>query len=584
MKKVINILVIGMLGTVVSISILLAVLYLYIEEEVRTPGEVSSSTLRNVNQGALIGFETENGTHAWLGIPYAKPPIAELRWKAPRPAPPWSGQYKALDFSSDCVQPWHGSEDCLYLNVWAPSDLETDQLLPVMFWIHGGGNTSGSSSSVSYDGANLAYHHDLIVVSINYRLGPLGWFRHPALRNDSPEDNSGNYGTLDIIEALRWVRENVGAFGGDAENVTIFGESAGGFNVITMLASPLAKGLFHKAIVQSGGIDITPIAFAENYLDDSDPGSPRSAKEMVNNLLVIDSLAQESRPLTRQTAKIQQQAMSPEALANYILTKSPDQIFEAFAYQDPHKIESQNRISAGQPTVFGDGFVLPSNTKKSVLFSDISKYNAVPIILGTNRDEVTLFHFTNSEYINMLFGVLPVGFKDREGYQKMIRHGSDLWKLRGVDSLASLMKEAQGEQVFAYRWDLDDLRDIGFIDLQSLLGASHAMEIPFVFGNLTNSIRIYYKGSMTAETEAVSRSMMSYWAQFAYTGDPGKGRSGEEVAWTEWQNGEPDQQRLMIFDSALDGGNRMSSERITEEILKTRSLKYGPSSEKSLPF
>ncbi len=584
MTKVIKIFVIGMLGTVMSISILLAVLYLYIKEEVRTPGEVSSSTLRNVNQGALIGFETENGTHAWLGIPHAKPPIAELRWKAPRPAPPWSGQYKALDFSSDCVQPWHGSEDCLYLNVWAPSDLETDQLLPVMFWIHGGGNTSGSSSSVSYDGANLAYHHDLIVVSINYRLGPLGWFRHPALRNDSPEDNSGNYGTLDIIEALRWVRENVGAFGGDAENVTIFGESAGGFNVITMLASPLAKGLFHKAIVQSGGIDITPIAFAENYLDDSDPGSLRSAKEMVNNLLVIDSLAQESRPLTRQTAKIQQQAMSPEALANYILTKSPDQIFEAFAYQDTHKKENQNRIGVGQPNVFGDGFVLPSNTKKSVLFSDISQYNAVPIILGTNRDEVTLFHFTNSEYINMLFGVLPVGFEDREGYQKMIRHGSDLWKLRGVDSLASLMKEAQGEQVFAYRWDLDDLRDIGFIDLQSLLGASHAMEIPFVFGNLTNSIRIYYKGSMTAETEAVSRSMMSYWAQFAYTGDPGKGRSGEEVAWTEWQNGEPDQQRLMIFDSALDGGNRMSSERITEEILKTRSLKYGPSSEKSLPF
>ena len=128
----------------------------------------------------------------------------------------------------------------------------------------------------------------------------------------------------------------------------------------------------------------------------------------------------------------------------------------------------------------------------------------------------------------------------------------------------------------SYRWDLDDLRDLGFIDLQSLLGASHAMEIPFVFGNLTNSIRIYYQGSMTAETEAVSTSMMSYWAQFAYTGDPGRGRSGEEVEWTEWQNGEPNQQRLMIFDSVLDGGNRMSAEQITEEMLKTRSLKDGP--------
>ncbi len=574
MKRVIKILLLFVLVTVVSISILLASLYIYVKEEVTTPGEASSTTLRNIKQGTLIGFETDNGTHAWLGIPYAQPPLGSLRWKAPRPAEAWSGQYRAVDFSSDCAQPWQGSEDCLYLNVWAPNEV-TNRPLPVMFWIHGGGNTRGSSSSVSYNGANLAYQHGLIVVSINYRLGPLGWFRHPALRNDSPEDNSGNYGTLDIIEALRWVRTNIGAFGGDTENVTIFGESAGGYNVLTMLASPLAEGLFHKAIVQSGGIDITPVTHAENYLDDADPGSPRSAREMVNNLLVIDSLAQNSPPLTRRTAKMQQEAMSTQALASYMLTKSPDQIFAALTYQGPRKVESQKTQSAGQPNIFGDGFVLPNNMEKSVLFSDISLYNAVPIILGTNRDEMTLFNLTNSTYIDMLFGVLPVRFKDREGYQKMIQYGSDLWKLRGVDSLASLMRKAQGKQVFAYRWDLDDLRDLGFIDLQSLLGASHAMEIPFVFGNLTNSIRIYYQGSMTAETEAVSTSMMSYWAQFAYTGDPGRGRSGEEVEWTEWQNGEPNQQRLMIFDSVLDGGNRMSSERITEATLKTRSLKDG---------
>ena len=211
-----------------------------------------------------------------------------------------------------------------------------------------------------------------------------------------------------------------------------------------------------------------------------------------------------------------------------------------------------------------------------MLFSDISRYNAVPIILGTNRDEMTFFNLTNGSYVNTLFGLLPIGFKDQDGYKKMIRYGSDLWKLRGVDSLARSMKKSQGENVFAYRWDLDDLRDLGFIDLQTLLGAAHAMEVPFVFGNLTNSMRIYFKGSMTAESEAVSASMMSYWAQFAYTGDPGRGRSGEEVAWTEWQNDGLDQKRLMIFDSALNGGNRMSAEQITEEMLKTRSLKDGP--------
>lgn len=573
MKRALKIFLLLVLVLVVSIAILLAGLYIYVKEEVRTPGEASSATLRNISQGALIGFETDNGTHAWLGIPYAQPPLAALRWKAPRPPLAWSGNYQAVDFSSDCAQPWHGSEDCLYLNVWAPNDVKPDRPLPVMLWIHGGGNTGGSSSSVSYDGANLAHQHDLIVVSINYRLGPLGWFRHPALRNDSPEDNSGNYGTLDIIEALRWVRANIGAFGGDAENVTIFGESAGGFNVMTMLASPLAEGLFHKAIVQSGGIDITPVALAENYLDDADPGSPRSAREMVNNLLVIDSLTQDSPPLTRQTAKTQQEAMRTEALASYMLMKSPDQIFEAFAYQDPRRMEGQKSKSAGQPNVFGDGFVLPSGMENSVLFSDSSHYNAVPIILGTNRDEMTFFHLTNSSYVKTLFGLLPIGFKDRDGYKEMIRYGSDLWKLRGVDSLASLMKESQGEKVFAYRWDLDDLRDLGFIDLQTLLGAAHGMEVPFVFGTLTNSMRIYYEGSMTAETQAVSASMMSYWAQFAYTGNPDRGRSGEEVAWTDWQNGGLDQERLMIFDSALDGGNRMSAEQITEEMLETRSLK-----------
>tara|TARA_B100001057_G_scaffold499079_1_gene608417 strand:+ start:332 stop:2089 length:1758 start_codon:yes stop_codon:yes gene_type:complete len=576
MKRVIKIFLLCVLVLAVTISILVTGLYIYVKEEVITPREVSSATLRNIQQGTVIGFDTDNGAHAWLGIPYAQPPVATLRWKAPRPALGWPGTYQAVDFSSDCSQPWRGSEDCLYLNVWAPNVVKPDKPLPVMFWIHGGGNTGGSSNSVSYDGANLASAHGLIVVSINYRLGPLGWFRHPALRTDSPEDNSGNYGTLDIIEALKWVRDNILEFGGDTENVTIFGESAGGFNVLSMLASPQAKGLFHKAIVQSGGIDITPVALAENYFDDINPGSPKSSKEMVNNLLVIDSSAQDGPPMTRQTAKAQQEAMQAEEIVSYMMAKSPDQIFSAFAFQDPNQEESQKRKNRGQPNIFGDGFVLPSGSETSVLFSDTSRYNAVPIILGTNRDEVTIWNLTNKTYVKTLFSVLPIGFKDLKGYQKMIRYNSDLWKLRGVDSLASLMKKAQGEKVFAYRWDLDDLRNLGFIDLKVLLGASHAMEIPFVFGNLTNSMRIYYQNSMTAETEAVSTSMMSYWAQFAYTGDPGRGRSGQEVEWTEWQNGELEQQRLMIFDSTSDRGNRMSPERITRAMLEARLLKDGP--------
>ena len=133
-----------------------------------------------------------------------------------------------------------------------------------------------------------------------------------------------------------------------------------------------------------------------------------------------------------------------------MLKKSPDQIFEAFAYQDPHRMEGQKPQSAGQPSVFGVGFVLPSGMENSVLFSDISRYNAVPIILGTNHDKVNLFYLTNGSYINKLFRLLPIGFKDQDGYKKMIRYGSDLWKLRGVDSLARLMRESRGENVFTY--------------------------------------------------------------------------------------------------------------------------------------
>jgi len=580
MKRVIKIFLVCLLLVIVAVSILLVGLYIHVKEEVRTPGVATSATLRRINQGTLIGFETDNGAHAWLGIPYAQPPIGALRWKAPRPALTWSGIHQAIDFSSACVQQWHGAEDCLYLNVWAPNDVKVNQSLPVMFWIHGGGNTGGSSKSASYDGANLASTHDLIVVSINYRLGPFGWFRHPALLTESPTDNSGNYGTLDIIEALRWVRDNIHEFGGDAENVTIFGESAGGFNVLSMMVSPQSKDLFHKAIVQSGGIDIAPVALAENYVDDTNPGSSRSSREMVNNLLVIDSLAQSGPPMTRQIAKMHQESMSAGELAEYMRGKSPDQILKAFEYQHPNQKDVQKQKIMGQPHTFGDGFVLPRGTETSVLFSDTSKYNAVPIILGTNRDEMTLFNLVNENYIKTLFGVLPIGFKDLGGYQKMIRYSSDLWKLRGVDSLATLIKKAQRGKVFAYRWDLDDLRDLGIIDLKLLLGASHAMEIPFVFGNLTDSMRIYYQDSMTAEIEAVSNSMMSYWAHFAYTGDPSRGRSGQEVEWTEWQNGAPDQQRLMIFDSFSDRGNRMSSERITKPMLEARLLNDGPFEDK----
>ena len=232
----------------------------------------------------MEGYTGRYGSHVWLGIPYAEPPVGERRWRAPAPPAAWSGAREALAFGDHCPQiasPFggvtdapagsiSGSEDCLYLNVYAPRmepGAAAQAKLPVLVWIHGGGNVVGLADF--YDGGRLAQSQDVIVVTLNYRLGPLGWFRHAALREGaSPAEQSGNFATLDLVRALEWVRENAASFGGDPGNVTIFGESAGGTNVFTLLLSPLANGLFQRAIVQSGDAGMTAPAQAENFRDD----------------------------------------------------------------------------------------------------------------------------------------------------------------------------------------------------------------------------------------------------------------------------------------------------------------------------
>ncbi|MEN8161810.1 MAG: carboxylesterase family protein, partial [Myxococcota bacterium] len=226
------------------------------------------ATLRQPPAGDVVGSAGHHGGHAWLGIPYAEPPLGALRWRAPQPLLPWTGTREALASGASCPQFANGlggdtsaepgtligSEDCLTLNVYAPvlAGPPAEAHLPVMVWIHGGGNTIGTASF--YDGSRLASEQAVVVVTINYRLGALGWLRHAALREGADAlDASGNLGTLDQIQALRWVQNNVAAFGGDPGNVTIFGESAGGQNVLVLLTAPAAADLFHRAIAQSGG-------------------------------------------------------------------------------------------------------------------------------------------------------------------------------------------------------------------------------------------------------------------------------------------------------------------------------------------
>ena len=220
--------------------------------------------------GGRIAGTAADGVNTFKGVPFAAPPVGQLRWRAPQPVVPWQGVKSANAYAPACAQtaqwvPDPKSEDCLYLNVWAPAQTQK-QKLPVIVWIHGGGYYGGTGAQPGYDGANLA-RRGVIVVTINYRLGIFGFFAHPELTAESPDKASGNQGMEDQVAALRWVRQNIAAFGGDPARVTIMGESAGGESVAVLVASPLAKGLFQRAISQSGNFAM-PIDASENALFD----------------------------------------------------------------------------------------------------------------------------------------------------------------------------------------------------------------------------------------------------------------------------------------------------------------------------
>jgi len=530
-----------------------------------TAGTADPQTARSLPQGKVVGFAGELGAHNWRGIPFAEPPVGPLRWRAPRPAPAWQGVRQALAFGAACPQiaspmgGWDdagpgeptGSEDCLTLNVfappWAPEEVPAGpERKPVMVWIHGGGNSIGDA--LVYDAGNLAASHDLLVVTVHYRLGPLGWFRHASLRGEgtSAEDRSGNFGTLDLIQALDWVRENIAAFGGDPRRVTIFGESAGGRNVYTLLLSPLARGLFHRAVVQSGGLRSASPAEAENFADDPQPGHAASSNEVLLTLLQRDG------PAERDAARAKLAEMSAEETAAHLRGLEPADLLTAYdVYGGTGMLDA--------PEIFRDGFVLPEAPLRNVLAE--GRYNQVPVILGTNRDESKLFMSFNPEYVRTIMRV-PLWRRDAVAYERDARYGSNTRKALSVDGPAESMRRVQGPSVFAYRFDWDELASPLWLDLPTLLGAAHAIEIPFVFGRFELGrvgSRIFDETSEPDRTQ-LAQAMMSYWAQLAHDGDPGHGRDWKLPRWQAWGTGD---KTFLVLDSQAGGGIRMSDERVT---------------------
>lgn len=537
------------------------------------PRVAAAESLRITPSGSVVGYADKYDSYAWLGLPFAQPPVDDLRWRAPRPAETWAGTREALEFSTPCVQFGNptaglaeenegevvGSEDCLYLNIWAPrhalEELPAGNAgLPVMVWIHGGGNVIGTANT--YRGHHLAGKHNALVVTVNYRLGILGWLSHPALRASAiqPEDGSGNYAILDLLAALRWVHSHIAAFGGDAKNVTVFGESVGGFNVFSLLGSPLAKGLFQRAIVQSGSMLTIPVAQAENFRDDAVPGNALSSRELINKLAIEDALAD-----SRETAKAWQAQYGENDMARYLRDKPVQALFAP--------IEPMDYGMYLAPQSFRDGRVLPADSLLTV-FSDPGRYNAVPVILGSNRDEYKSFMARDTELVDLLFGVLP-RIKDLETYNRITAYYSDQWKALAVDEPAKVLQQSQGESVFAYRFDWDEAPANFLADLTNLVGAGHGLEVSFVFGDFVDGISIpqIYTAANANGRETLSAAMMSYWAQFAATGNPRRGSSGTLPEWKPW---DPNGEKFIVLDSPAESAIGMSAETMTVDRLKER--------------
>ncbi|MDJ0790096.1 MAG: carboxylesterase family protein [Myxococcota bacterium] len=535
------------------------------------PLELDPSSRRQLSTGVVVGATGVYGSHVWKAIPFAAPPTGERRFRASLPPEAWKGERESLADAVPCPQfasvfagaPRDaegviGAEDCLTVDVYAPhmesASVRDAEPKPVLAWIHGGGNTIGMADF--YDGGQLAQTQDVIVVVMQYRLGPFGWMRNAALREGaSPAEQSGNFGTLDTIRALEWIRDEIAAFGGDPERVTVFGESAGGRNVFALLSSPLAEGLFHGAIVQSGGLSGANVAKAENFADAEEPGAWNSSNETLLRLLVSEGQAADAA-----AARVKLEGMPAADVAAFLRGLPPETLLLAYTEQ------GGNEGMIEVPQMFADGVVLPEG--RAIEAFRRGDYHRVPVILGTNRDENRLFMAFDPEFSEWrFFGLVPTP-RDWGRYEA---HGDGMakaWKARAVDTPARLMRAVQGPSVYAYRWDWDEQPTIPFVfDGGRTIGAGHGLEIPFVFGHwdVGPQSGLLFNGGNEAGRLQLSNAMMSYWAQFAATGSPGSGRRGDLAEWRAWDDGSDGDPRFLVLDTEQDGGLRMASEEITME-------------------
>lgn len=532
----------------------------------------------------VVGFDTV----VWMGIPYAAPPVGAARWEAPREPQAWAGVRDAGDYGSRCFQPrggGTGQEDCLYLNIWRPDSAKKN--LPVFFYIHGGSNTGGSGEGSWY---TVAHAYDAVVVTINYRLGAMGWFSHPALMSGDKRDDSGNFGTLDQIQALKWVQDNIGAFGGDPKNVTIAGASAGAQNVSYLMHTPLAKDLFQKAILESNFPGIRPVAAAF-----------KSSKQVLYNLLVADGAAAD----TAAAKALVESSMSDQDIRDYFYGKTAKEITDVYRnaywgginwgdfYRDdivsgsdfiPPPIVQFSQDRPEFVYCIGDGFVLPDDLD----FADFSegKVFPKPVIVGTTKNENNLwnaawpFNYQQNKSLDELvteaventnpaygylaefyskFGPTAEAFKANYTFSTELIDEVDTY-IGAQLSARNLAKAAANQKVdiYVYRfdWGSDPAKVYGIPSEDAWVfynGAIHVAESNFFYQKFFgladgDSVDRYeYTDENLPGRQALSLAAKSYLAEFIH--HPRGKITKKQDQPVEWQPWTAENERFIVFDA-----------------------------------
>lgn len=521
-------------------------------------GGSSPDLQRTTRAGAVLGTDNtaSSATYAWLGVPYAKPPVGALRWMPPVDPEAWTGVRPAQQFGASCVQggrffspapnnaPYSlavregfgkpvGSEDCLTLNIWRPANDEAKR--PVIVFIHGGSNISGYTADPVYNGETLARKANAVVVTLNYRLGLFGWLDLPQLKTGDARADSGNFATLDQVQALKFINQNIEAFGGDPGNVTVMGQSAGAVNVWAMVLTPGAEGLMHKAVSMSGGISTAPPATAQTY-----------ARGLLQAMVIADGKATDAA-----TAQAFLATQSAAQVAAYVRGKSADDII---------KVSLANPALGNAPAVIADGTVIPASPAAAIAAGN---YRRVPMLAGNTQEEGKLFGglvgaykpndfdrftlqynfnpdaaptLTEADLLNP--AVLPVD-KPTSGWNAVAAGLSNAVFITPGTASMNALAAKQPSQTWYYRFDWNQEP----APFNTVYGSVHAMDVPFVFGNFGRNIFSFaYSTANKPGREALSDAMIGTVAAFARTGNPNNAALG--TSWPNWP-------ATMVFDASL---------------------------------